>query len=379
MDNILIISDFPDIQYKKNSGTPAFRLIVESLAKKYNVHMIAPEGKAKSDDAVIYYRIPNTQFINGSSRLANIVNRKLFWFTFTRKAHELSIGLNKKYDFKLVYGAGCNSVYTASYIGRYFKIPSVGRLFGTYLYPYLNKPVSLALRLEEVLAFKSPCTKFIITNDGTGGDKVAEHFNIPKERLCFWRNGVERPPERTLYDDNIRIISLARLEGWKHVERIIEAFSEMTTKNMFLQIVGGGPEENNLKQLVNDLDLDDKVTFYGEVSRVQALELLSNSDIFMSTNDYSNISNSLMEAMSAGKGIIVLNSGKTSYMIDGTNGLIVEEEDLSTAITKLCNKEIRSLFGYKAKKYAADNFESWDSRIKKEIELCDGLINRSIK
>ena len=31
----------------------------------------------------------------------------------------------------------------------------------------------------------------------------------------------------------------------------------------------------------------------------------------MSTNDYSNISNSLMEAMSGGKGIIVLNTGKT--------------------------------------------------------------------
>jgi glycosyltransferase involved in cell wall biosynthesis len=374
MDNILIVSDFYDIQYKVNSGTPAFRLIVEALSKKYKIHMIAPEGKAKSDDAIIYYRIPNTQFINGSSRLANIINRKLFWFTFTRKAHELSLDLNKKYNFKLVYGAGCNSVYTASYIGRYFKIPSVGRLFGTYLHPYLNKPVSLALRLEEVLAFKSPCTKFVITNDGTGGDEVAEHFKIPRGRLCFWRNGVERSPERILYDDSIRIISLARLEGWKHVERIIEAFSEVATKNMLLQIVGGGPEENNLKQLVNDLDLDDKVIFYGEVSRSQALELLSNSDIFISTNDYSNISNSLMEAMSAGKGIIVLNSGKTSDMIDGTNGLIVEEEDLSMAITKLCNKEVRSLFGYKAKKYAADNFESWDSRIKKEVKLCDDLI-----
>lgn len=377
MDNILIISDFPDIQYKKDSGTPAFRLIVEALAKKYNVHMIAPEGEAKSD-IITYYRISNTQFINGSSRLANIINRKLFWFTFTRKAHELSIELNKKYDFKFVYGAGCNSVYTSSYIGRYFKIPSIGRLFGTYLYPYLNKPISLALRLEEVLAFKSPCTKFIITNDGTGGDDVAEHFNIPKERLCFWRNGVERPPERTLYDDNIRVISMARLDGWKHVERIIEAFSEVATKNMLLDIVGGGPEESNLKQLVKDLDLDDKVLFHGEVSRERALQLLSNSDIFMSTNDYSNISNSLMEAMSGGKGIIVLNTGKTSNMIDGTNGLVVEEEELSAAIMQMCNKEIRMFLGYKAKQYAADHFETWESRIQKEVKVCENLIGRKI-
>jgi glycosyltransferase involved in cell wall biosynthesis len=374
MDNILIVSDFPDVQYKKDSGTPAFRLIVEALSKKYNIHIIAPNGEAQSNGNIFYYRIPDTQFINGSSRLSNIINKKVFWFTFTRKAHEIAIILNKQYDFKLVYGAGCNSVYAASYIGRYFDMPSVGRLFGTYLYPYLHKHISLALRFEEVLAFKSSCTNFIITNDGTGGDEVARYFKIPSEKLYFWRNGVERPLDKVVYDDTIRIISMARLEGWKHVERIIEAFSEVATKNMFLDIVGGGPEEDNLKELVGYLDLDDKVIFHGEVPREKALSLLSNSDIFMSTNDYSNISNSLMEAMSGGKGIIVLNTGKTSDIIDGTNGLVVEEEELAAAITQMCNKEIRAFLGYKAKQYAASHFESWDSRIKKEVAVCDELI-----
>lgn len=375
MDNILIVSDFPDVQYKKDSGTPAFRLIVEALAKKYNVHIIAPSGEAQSNGNIFYYRIPDTQFINSSSRLSNIINKKLFWFTFIRKAHEISIELNKKYDFKLVYGAGCNSVYAASYIGKYFDIPSIGRLFGTYLYPYLYKRVSLVLRFEEVLAFKSSCTNFIVTNDGTGGDEVAKYFNIPNKRLYFWRNGVDRPCDKVVYDDTIRIISLARLEGWKHVERIIEAFSEVATKNMVLDIVGGGPEENNLKELVGYLDLDDKVIFHGEVSRERALALLSNADIYMSTNDYSNISNSLMEAMSCGKGIIVLNTGKTSDIIDGSNGLLIDDEfELGNAIEKMCDKETRIFLGYKAKKYASENFESWDVRIQKEVSVCDELI-----
>lgn len=377
MDNILIISDFPDVQYKKDSGTPALRLVVEALSKKYNIHIIAPSGEAKSNGNIIYHRIPDTQFINSSSRLSNIINKKIFWFTFTRKAHEISLELNKQYNFKLVYGAGCNSVYAASYIGKYFGIPSVGRLFGTYLYPYLNNPIALLLRFDEVLAFKSPCTKFIITNDGTGGDEVAEHFDIPKERLHFWRNGVDRPHDKVIYDDTLRIISMARLEGWKHVERIIEAFAEVATNNMHLHIVGGGPEENNLKELVNLIELNDLVTFYGEVSRERALDLLANSDIFMSTNDYSNVSNSLMEAMSAGKGVIVLDTGKTSDMIDGINGLLINDEfELSNAILKLSDKGQRALFGYKAKQYAADHFESWDSRIRKEVIVCEGLIGR---
>lgn len=378
MDNILIISDFPDVQYKKDSGTPALRLIVEALSKKYNIHIIAPSGEAQSNGNIFYHRIPDTQFINGSSRLSNIINKKIFWFTFTRKAHEISITLNKQYDFKLVYGAGCNSVYAASYIGRYFDIPSVGRLFGTYLYPYLNNPIALALRFEEVLAFKSPCTKFIITNDGTGGDEVAEHFDIPKERLHFWMNGVDRPPLLSkIFDNKIRIISMARLEGWKHVNRIITAFylASLQNKDIVLEIVGGGPEEENLKKMVNDFGIKDRVTFYGEVSRTEALQVLGLSDIFISTNDYSNVSNSLMEAMSGGKGIIVCNTGKTSMMINNKNGLLVQNKcELSDAILQMCNKEMRAFFGYKAKLYAADHFESWESRINKEVTACSELI-----
>lgn len=378
MDNILIVSDFPDVQYKKDSGTPAFRLIIEALSKKYNIHIIAPSGEEQSCENIFYHRVPDTQFIKGNSRIVNNINKKIFWFTFVRKAHELSMELNKKYDFKLVYGAGCNSVYAASYIGGYFDIPSIGRLFGTYLLPFLHHPISLLLRFDEVLAFKSQCTQFVITNDGTGGDIVARYFKIPKEELNFWRNGVDRPYDKKNYDGTIRVISMARLEGWKHVERIIEAFREVATSNMFLDIVGGGPEEQNLKELVNLIELNDNVIFHGEIPRKRALELLTNADIFMSTNDYSNISNSLMEAMACGKGVIVLNTGRTSDMIDGNNGLIVDDElELGDALEKMCDKEIRIFFGYKAKKYASENFESWNVRIQKEVDLCNELIYKS--
>lgn len=379
MDNIAIVSDFYDIQYKKNAGTPALRLIVEALSKKYKVHIIAPNGEAVSNGNIYYYRIPEFKSLTSISLLNNI-HKKLYWNTFYVNATLKLLELNRAYDFKLVYGAGCNSVYTVAEFSQRFKIPSVGRLFGTYLYPHLKNPIILCTKFEEVAAFKSRCTAFIITDDGTGGDEVAKHFGI-SDKLFFWRNGVERPLDKTDYsDDRIKIISMARLEPWKRVDRIITAFSKSIPYDdkLVLDIVGGGPEEANLKQLVKDLGIESKVTFHGELPRDKALALLTQSDIFMTTNDYSNISNSLMEAMSAGKAVIALDTGKTSSMLNGLNGLVVQEDELHRAINQLCNKYIRAFTAYKAKLYAAENFESWDSRIQKEVAVCDGLIGRRI-
>lgn len=382
MDNILIISDFPDVQYKKESGTPAFRLIVEALSKKYIVHIVAQDGIAQSENNIIYHRISYYDFLPNSIRLFRVINAKLFWFDFTYRSFNLACKLHIQYDFKLVCGMGCKSVYTAAKVGYKLNIPSIGRLFGTYLYPFLNNSLSLLLRFDESIAFKSNCTKFLITNDGTAGDEVAEHFGIPKEKLCFWRNGVECPPECLLTSsDKIRIISLARLQDWKRIDRIITAFTHASLKNskIVLDIVGGGLEEDNLKSLVkkyDDLyyDIGYKIIFHGEILRERALVLLGCSDIFISTNDYSNVSNSLMEAMYGGKGIIVLNTGKTSDVIDGTNGLLVDESELSDAIIQLCDKDTRELFGYKAHQYAIDHFESWESRINREVVLYEDLI-----
>jgi len=382
MDNILVISDFPDVQYKKESGTPAFRLIIEELSKKYIVHIIAQDGIAQSENNIIYHRISYYDFLPNSIRLFRVINTKLFWFNFTYSSFNLACKLHMQYNFKLVCGMGYKSVYTVAKVGYKLEIPSIGRLFGTYLYPFLNEPLSLLLRFDESIAFKSNCTKFLITNDGTAGDEVAEHFGISKERLCFWRNGVDCPPKCSLISsDKIRIISLARLQDWKRVDRIITAFAHASLKNekIVLDIVGSGLEEINLKNLVkkyDDLyyDIGYKIAFHGEVSREKALTLLGCSDIFISTNDYSNVSNSLMEAMFGGKGIIVLNTGKTSDIIDGINGLLVNESELSNAIIQLCDKNTCELFGYKARQYAVDHFESWESRITKEVVLYESLI-----
>lgn len=371
MDNILVISDFYDIQYHKNSGTPALRLIIEALAKKYSVHIIAPQGKEEDGDNIFYHRV-------NLCPPMNVFESKLFWAYYSLIAPERAKHLDNKYHFKLVYGAGSTSTHIAANIGRELSIPSVGRLFGTYLAPFLNSPIRLWLRLEECMAFKSECNKFVVTEDGTQGDKVAQHFGIPNDKLCFWRNGVNLPSRFCIKPTQaLHVISMARLEKWKRVDRIIWAYYRAVNvyPDLILDIVSTGPEEDNLKKLVKDLKLK-QVFFHGQVTRTEASCLLTSADIFISANDYSNLSNSLMEAMVCGKAIVALNTGATADLVKNMDtGLLAENEDgLIDALLQACNPKIRELVGKGAKKYAQEHFETWDQRIEKEVSVIEELI-----
>jgi glycosyltransferase involved in cell wall biosynthesis len=233
-------------------------------------------------------------------------------------------------------------------------------------------------RIDEGLAFTSGCDKLIVTDDGTGGDRVARRLGVPQKKFYFWRNGVEIPPVSTREPDGlVRVISLARLDGWKRVDRIIRAFSTAAWENdsLVLDIVGGGPEFDSLVQLAYSLGVPNAIHFHGQISRSRALQLLSSSDIYISTNDYSNISNSLLEAMSAAKVIIALNTGRTFEVVSWDTGLLVDsEEELSDAILFAALPTTR-LLGEGALKYSREHFESWESRINREFLLCKELIS----
>lgn len=337
---VLLITDFPELEYQKDSGTPTLKYFVDALSKEITTTIVT----------------------------STYPPRKLRWFGYTRSFN------HDVFDVDLVYGAGCASSYIAAKLGRKYNIPSVGRLYGTYLYPYLNNPLMLMVKFEEILAFKAGCTKYIITNDGTRGDQVAEHFGIPKDDLYFWRNGVDIPDQPWTPNRVPVIVSLARLEKWKRVARIIKAFNSCLYLDAKLWIIGGGPELNNLVKLAG-CNIGTKIFFSGQLAREEAAHYLHTADVFISTNDYSNVSNSLLQAMELGKCCIVLRSGD-EIIEHGVTGLVAKDEQELPALIKLAviNQGLRIKFGMEAMSYAREHFEPWETRIQREVGVIRGLM-----
>ena len=131
-------------------------------------------------------------------------------------------------------------------------------------------------------------------------------------------------------NDYLKLITVGRLAPWKNIDIIIEALSDYkkANQNFIFYIVGSGPEELKLKKLVNDLDLENFVTFTGQLQKDDLNYYLQKSDIYIQASSYEGLPHVILEAMSHNLSIISTPIGGTNEVIqDGKNGWVWELEN----------------------------------------------------
>jgi len=131
-------------------------------------------------------------------------------------------------------------------------------------------------------------------------------------------------------NDYLKLITVGRLAPWKNIDIIIEALNDYkkANQNFIFYIVGSGPEEIKLKKLVNDLDLENFVTFTGQLQKDDLNYYLQKSDIYIQASSYEGLPHVILEAMSHNLSIISTPIGGTNEVIqDGKNGWVWELEN----------------------------------------------------
>ena len=127
-----------------------------------------------------------------------------------------------------------------------------------------------------------------------------------------------------------------------------------------LVIVGGGPMEGELKSLVRNLGLGERVHFLG--FRSDVAELLPLFDLFVLSSTEEGISLTLIEAMAAGLPIVATRvGGNPEVVIDGETGLLVEAGQpaaLAAAIGSLLGEpDTRARMGRRGREVALEKFD----------------------
>lgn len=134
------------------------------------------------------------------------------------------------------------------------------------------------------------------------------------------------------------ITTIGRFEFQKNHEMTIRAFS--TISPMFpdykLMIYGGGVLENEIRELIDTLNMKDKIFLCGRIPEVH--ERIKDSTLFVMSSRWEGMPNSLMEAMALGLPCISTDcpvGGPKELIEDGVNGFLIPVEDQNALENKI--------------------------------------------
>ena len=143
-----------------------------------------------------------------------------------------------------------------------------------------------------------------------------------------------------------------------------------------LFVIGTGPEEQSMKELVNELNMQDCVEFTGRISNKDLSDVVASSWLNVHTSVTEGWGFSILEASAAGTPTVAYDvSGVTDAVEDGLNGIKVEDGnrealyDAAYSILRAPEKWWSSSIEV-AQKY------SWDKTVDLWIKIFDGVINK---
>lgn len=139
-------------------------------------------------------------------------------------------------------------------------------------------------------------------------------------------------PEDTVYEaSNVSgdyLLYFGRLSCEKGIVTLVEAYAQVKTE-LPLYIVGSGPIQEEIEKKIKELGVGDRVSLLGYKSGQELKEIVKNSRcVCLPSEWYENGPYSIMEAMAAGKPVIVSNMGGLPEMVEnGINGYVFMKKD----------------------------------------------------
>ena len=306
----------------------------------FDVHAVCICEVGKNLDRIKNLKI-NYSIINDTSILIRFI-----------KLYQILISINPK----IIH---CWHFFTAAY---------------TYLYSFFSRSIILGsfrsdgkteLNTNSFLLYfilRSP--KYFISNSRNAIKNIKEIFNIKSLKLKYLSNVIDlsnfkndiQTPEKYC------VINISNLLEIKRLDLFIKSINEVRKefKDIRAIIVGDGPERENLKKLINSLDLTKNIKLLG--SRDDISYLISRSKICVLTSRSEGSSNVVLEYMASSKPVISTNVGDCNYIIENNrSGYILESNNLTLELSEkikylLSNEKIRIQMGNVSREIIEENY-----------------------
>jgi glycosyltransferase involved in cell wall biosynthesis len=199
----------------------------------------------------------------------------------------------------------------------------------------------------------------LVTTDAEYFFDPLVELGVKNSRLVLVPFGTDvslfKPPTKKASNPSLTIVSTRTLNPVHSVEDLINVIPNLLESNPSIRfiIVGGGVNLEIFKNRISDLHLSGRVTFTGMLDEKSLIEILQNSDIYVSTSPLdAGLAASTAEAMACGLAIIHPDVADNRIWVDDSGGATYtanNQEELKSAIYELISlsDSERTLMGEK--------------------------------
>jgi glycosyltransferase involved in cell wall biosynthesis len=286
----------------------------------------------------------------------------------------------KKKEIKLVHAHGTRANSNVVWACKKLRIPLIYTVHGWSFHQDQKFPVkNIRILGERYLTSRSTLNISVSESNQQSGKTF-----IPSFQSVIINNGINQKKfnpdneyknirlELGIDSSALLVLFIARYTHQKQPLSLIKSFSKALQSNpsLHLLMIGDGEQKEEAKQLIEQLQLGEKITL--QPSRQDVPDILAASDIFVLPSLWEGLPIGLLEAMSMGKAIVASNVDGTVEVIEHEkNGLLADTENLvdSTAaaiITLSNNSDLRKRYCAQARKTITERFNA--SVMTKKIE-----------
>lgn len=215
-------------------------------------------------------------------------------------------------------------------------------------------------------------------------EKVKEVYPLLEKEVVITPFGIDvqlfKPMQK---EPNQRpIIGIVKyLKPIYDIPLLIKAFSIVKRQSEFnplLHIYGGGPLQQDLEKLCEELRIKDDVSFFGTIPNTEIAKAINTMDVFVNCSVTESFGVALLEAMACEVPVIATDTaGYREVVDDGVTGVILKDREPETMakeiITLLSNQGLRNEYGKNGRKRV---LELYDWKI--DVDIMENLYKRTV-
>ena len=241
----------------------------------------------------------------------------------------------------------------------------------------LNRRVLNVLNSVDYVVSNSEYTKNLAINCGVNSDKIIV-INPGVEPLKQLSKNILFEVEDLLQNKSPRLITVSRLDKRKNHEKIIMSLRNLKQlyPNIIYTCIGHGEEEENIKKLVNELNVENHVLFFKNISQELKNALLAKSNLFVMPSiiykkSVEGFGIAYIEAAQYGiPSIGGKDGGASDAILDKETGIICDGnnlDDIYSSIDLMLKNNTYKNFSKKTLEFAK-KFD-WNNIIKKYLKI----------